>query len=65
MAPAGRETQRETHHELESVGMRKSQDFSKFMICILLEECIGYTVLAFPYLAPQDDEDMETACPQH
>lgn len=50
---------------LESVGMRTSLYLSKFMICILLEKCIEYTVLELPYTAPQEDEKIETACPEH
>ena len=60
-----REVQRETCCRLESVGMRTSLYLSKFMVCILLEKCIEYTVLELPYTAPQEDEEIETACPEH
>lgn len=67
-----REVQRETccsnqhvSNMLESVGMRTSLYLSKFMICILLEKCIEYTVLELPYTAAQEDEKIETACPEH
>lgn len=45
----GKEVQRETCREPESVGMRMSLYISKFMICIQLEK--DYTVLELPYPA--------------
>ena len=56
----GKEVQRETCREPESVGMRMSLYISKFMICIQLEK--DYTVLELPYPAAQEAEEVETSC---
>lgn len=56
----GKEVQRETCREPESVGARTSLYLSKFMICIQLEK--DYTVLELAYPATQEAEQVETSC---
>lgn len=56
----GKEVQRETCREPESVGTRTSLYISKLMICIQLEK--DYTVLKLPYPAAQEAEEVETSC---